>query len=93
MEDRGPELLGTGIAFIALAWITFGMRLYVRGVLLRTWGMDDWLMAAAIVSTSPRPYSIGDVFAAPAKCWLIIVLGLLHSIYRLPNRRDCLRHG
>jgi hypothetical protein len=49
MKDRGPGLLGTGIAFIVLAWVTFCLRIYVRGFLLRSWGTDDWLIACAIV--------------------------------------------
>jgi hypothetical protein len=50
VEDRSPVLLGTGIAFVALAWITFCLRVYVRGFLLRSWGTDDWLIACSLVS-------------------------------------------
>ena len=50
MEDRSPELLGAGIAFIVLTWFTFCLRIYVRGFILRTWGADDWLMTGAVVS-------------------------------------------
>ena len=67
MEDRSPELLGVGISFILLAWIAFCGRIYVRALLLRKWGMDDWLMFVAIVGGMPYIFtSMADVCSRPS---------------------------
>ncbi|KIW07958.1 uncharacterized protein PV09_01859 [Verruconis gallopava] len=48
MGDRSLELLGTGIAFVTLTLLTFGLRVYVRAILLRKWRIDDWLMTCSV---------------------------------------------
>ncbi|KAK5652383.1 hypothetical protein OQA88_10575 [Cercophora sp. LCS_1] len=48
-ETRGPALMIVELTVLPLAIIILAMRLYVRGVMLRTTGWDDWLMIAATV--------------------------------------------
>jgi hypothetical protein len=47
--DHAPQLAGSVIALAILAYILFSLRVYTR---LRNgaWGVDDWCMAAAMVS-------------------------------------------
>lgn len=35
--------------FFVLTWLTVGLRVYVRGIMLKTWGRDDWAMVATLV--------------------------------------------
>ncbi|KAM0332057.1 hypothetical protein ACHAQA_002326 [Verticillium albo-atrum] len=44
LENRGPEILAVAILFFVLCWISVGLRIYTRGVLLRCLGLDDKLM-------------------------------------------------
>ncbi|KND93230.1 hypothetical protein TOPH_02471 [Tolypocladium ophioglossoides CBS 100239] len=45
--DRGPELLGVNIAFCVLAGLIVLLRCYTRAVLVKAFGLDDWLMIVA----------------------------------------------
>jgi hypothetical protein len=49
MEDRSQQVLAVGISFIALAWISVAIRVYVRAIMQRFFGMDDWLMVLTLV--------------------------------------------
>lgn len=49
-EDRGPQLEGVTITLAVLAVLAFSLRAYVRACMVRAFGWDDWLMAAATVS-------------------------------------------
>jgi hypothetical protein len=46
----GREVLVVAILFFVLTWLTVGLRVYVRGYLLKTWGRDDWYMVVSLVS-------------------------------------------
>lgn len=47
-EDDAPHVLGAIITLMILAFTTFGLRVYVRYG--PTWGFEDSVMAAAVVS-------------------------------------------
>jgi hypothetical protein len=49
-EDRGPQLAAVAILFLTLAWIFVSLRCYVRTVMMKSFGMDDWLAVASLVS-------------------------------------------
>jgi hypothetical protein len=51
MEDRGPELATVAIAFIVTTWLFVGMRVYIRGWMIKNLGMDDWFMVVTLVGT------------------------------------------
>lgn len=38
------------VVFLVITWLVVGLRFYVRGFMLRSIGLDDWLMAATLVS-------------------------------------------
>ena len=41
MESRRNEVLAIATLFFVLSWLTVGLRFYVRGKLMHTWGVDD----------------------------------------------------
>jgi hypothetical protein len=51
IDDRSPEVFAVAILFFVLTWLTVGLRVYVRAILMKTWGKDDWYMVAALVRT------------------------------------------
>jgi hypothetical protein len=51
-ENRGPEVQGVAILFLVLSWVFVSLRCYVRGFLLRSFGVDDTLCVVALVSGS-----------------------------------------
>jgi hypothetical protein len=57
MEDRSLQVLAVGVVFIILAWITVGLRVYVRAFMLRTFALDDWLIILTSVCVDYDRYS------------------------------------
>ena len=49
-ENRGPEVAATAILFLTLSWIAVSLRCYVRTIMMKSFGWDDWLSVAALVS-------------------------------------------
>jgi uncharacterized membrane protein YadS len=49
MEDRSQQVLAVGTSFVVLAWISVATRVYVRAIMQRVFGMDDWLMVLTLV--------------------------------------------
>ncbi|KAF2276835.1 uncharacterized protein EI97DRAFT_417912 [Westerdykella ornata] len=47
IPNRGPILLAVNIAFLSAAVVSNALRCYVRIRMVRGFGVDDWLMAAA----------------------------------------------
>jgi len=42
-------MIGVASATAALSWIAVSLRVYVRGIMIRSFGWDDWLMLVALV--------------------------------------------
>jgi hypothetical protein len=49
-EDRGPQVAAVAILFLTLSWVAVSLRCYVRTVLMKSFGADDWLAVASLVS-------------------------------------------
>ncbi|KAF2141892.1 uncharacterized protein K452DRAFT_326918 [Aplosporella prunicola CBS 121167] len=49
MEDRSQEVLAVAVLFFAMSWLAVMLRVYVRIILLKSWGLDDWAMAVALL--------------------------------------------
>lgn len=49
VEDRGPRLRNITAVFLALAIFSTALRCYVRARIVKWFGLDDWLMVAALV--------------------------------------------
>lgn len=48
-EDKGGSLVATAASLLALSWITVGLRIYTRAVLMKSIMADDWLIIVAQV--------------------------------------------
>lgn len=48
-QDNGGALVATAVSFLALTYISVGLRTYVRTYLTGGFLVDDWLMLAAQV--------------------------------------------
>jgi hypothetical protein len=49
-EDRGPQVAAVAILFLALSWVAVSLRCYVRTVMMKSFGADDWLAVVSLVS-------------------------------------------
>lgn len=50
--DRRESIIGLQILFVLCAGIIYGFRVYTRLFIVRSWGVDDWLMGLALVCNS-----------------------------------------
>ncbi|GAB7347200.1 hypothetical protein MBLNU459_g3308t1 [Dothideomycetes sp. NU459] len=48
-ERRGPELTIVAIALLAIASVFVALRVYVRAFMLRSFGIDDWLITIGML--------------------------------------------
>ncbi|KAM0435172.1 hypothetical protein ACHAPT_003262 [Fusarium lateritium] len=46
-EDNSVALVSTVIIFLALSWLSVGLRTYTRAFLMKSYQLDDWLMLIA----------------------------------------------
>jgi hypothetical protein len=52
MDDRHNEVLAVAALFFVITWVTVSLRCYVRGVMMKTWGEDDYYMVATLVGST-----------------------------------------
>lgn len=84
IRNRGPAVLAVDSVGLVLAFITVLLRGYVRIFMLKAFGWDDWLMAAAMVTfaaynafsitgvtygTGQHVYELPPNYYARAKMW------------------------
>ena len=48
-HDRNNAMIGVASACLALSWIVVSLRVYVRGIMIRSFGWDDWLILVALL--------------------------------------------
>ncbi|KAL6708785.1 hypothetical protein ACN47E_002481 [Coniothyrium glycines] len=48
MQSRHREVLTNTILFFVLTWVSVGLRVYVRAVLRKSWGIDDTFMLVSL---------------------------------------------
>jgi len=61
-ENRGPEVEVVAILFLILTWISVSLRCYVRALMMKSFGMDDWLAIVALVCACPEsPFPLLDI--------------------------------
>lgn len=48
--NRAPEVYAVAAVFLALTWLTALLRCYVRGVVAKKFGLEDWLAILSLVS-------------------------------------------
>lgn len=49
MEDRSGQVLAVAVLFFVLCWSVVGLRIYCRGWIIRSFGVDDKLMIGLMV--------------------------------------------
>ena len=49
-ESNVPRILGLGVTFHALALVAFGLRMYTRIFIVKSFGRDDLMMVLCMVS-------------------------------------------
>ncbi|TVY29039.1 hypothetical protein LHYA1_G002267 [Lachnellula hyalina] len=47
--NRGPEVEAVAILFLTLTWVFVSLRCYVRAVMIKNFGTDDWLAVLALI--------------------------------------------
>lgn len=54
VENRGPQLLAVILTLLVFAFTATLLRCYVRIKLVKAFGLDDYLMVAALVGDEPH---------------------------------------
>jgi hypothetical protein len=49
LEDRASAMIGISAAFLVIAWVAFSLRVVVKGYIMRSFTLDDYLMVIAMV--------------------------------------------
>ena len=82
MQDRGPQLVGTCGALLALGIVAVGVRCYVRLAITKSFGYDDSLMLATLV----RPLVLDHCGKASNQCQVfyslfcaVVLVGVRHG--------------
>ncbi|KAH8911740.1 hypothetical protein BR93DRAFT_12679 [Coniochaeta sp. PMI_546] len=44
MDDRSGQIIAVNVLFMVLCTVTVGLRVFCRGWIIRSFGVDDWLM-------------------------------------------------
>lgn len=47
VDNRAPPLCGVTITLLVLTVVSFSMRAYVRACMIKSFGVEDWLMTGA----------------------------------------------
>lgn len=50
-EDRGPQAAAVAILFLVTSWLAVLLRVYVRGVMTKSFGIDDALAVVSLVGS------------------------------------------
>ncbi|CZS91637.1 uncharacterized protein RCO7_06978 [Rhynchosporium graminicola] len=60
--NRAPEVYAVAAVFLALTWITAFLRCYVRGVIVKKFGLEDYLaMLALILFTATGVFALQGI--------------------------------
>lgn len=87
-EDRGPQVAAVAILFLILSWIFVSLRCYVRAIMMKNFGTDDWLAVATLVR-----YLSGSCLPCPIRCFLtnLEVLDIVYTLLYLRSERGPIR--
>lgn len=55
-------MIGVSAAYLAVAWIAFSLRTIVKGYIMRSFALDDWLMVVTMVRVRNRCYAHEPVY-------------------------------
>ena len=57
LQPKAHLMVGFGVAFLTLVWITVALRIYVRAFMIRAFGWDDAICIMSAVSLWYSPTS------------------------------------
>lgn len=66
-EDRGPQVAAVAVLFLTFSWVAVSLRVFVRTAIVKSFGADDWLAVASLVS---KVVHIVSNFGRRALSWL-----------------------
>lgn len=75
MEDRSQQVLAVAILFFILSWLTVLLRIYVRAGMLKSFGLDDWLMVTTQVRDIIPPFQAErrrNAYGLPASSYSLL---------------------
>ncbi|KAF2025881.1 hypothetical protein EK21DRAFT_103588 [Setomelanomma holmii] len=72
MDDRHNEVLSVATLFFVLTWLTVSLRCYVRGIMMKTWGTDDYCMVATLF------WYLCELLYVLANCLLKFAIGFFY---------------
>ncbi|KAG9700943.1 hypothetical protein KCU95_g665, partial [Aureobasidium melanogenum] len=49
LEGRSNTMIGVSAAYLVVAWIAFSLRAIVKAHIMRSFGLDDWLMVVTML--------------------------------------------
>lgn len=52
-DSRQGAIIAVQVILVSLAMIVYGLRIYTRRFILRSIGVDDYIMAVAVVRIAP----------------------------------------
>ncbi|KAL7770288.1 hypothetical protein CFE70_000221 [Pyrenophora teres f. teres 0-1] len=70
--DRSSEVFAVATIFFILTWLTVGLRIYVRAILMKTWGKDDSYMVATLF------WYLCELFYVLTSCLLKFAIGYFY---------------
>lgn len=85
----GPwELVNVSAAFIAVAWFSVALRVWVRGVMIRSFGWDDWtilltMVAFTVQCTYVIRLGLGEMHPEENENNLVAIAGLVTDVIAL----------
>jgi hypothetical protein len=59
-------MIGISAAYLVVAWIAFSLRVVVKGYIMRSFTLDDWLMVVAMVCTEDENLGFVELTRSPA---------------------------
>lgn len=73
LNTNGPAIIGTGVAFTALAVLGVGLRFGSKRVARTAAGLDDWLLLAALLI-----YVVAEILVIRCECPSAHIFPILH---------------
>jgi hypothetical protein len=52
-ENRGSQAAAVAILFLVTSWLAVMLRVYVRGIMTKSFGIDDYLAVVTLVNSFP----------------------------------------
>lgn len=85
--NRGPQVSGVAGFFLAITWVTVALRCYCRAIVVKSFGVDDYLAVLSQVGPPLRGIPPPQLNKTDDK------IATLHFLLRFCYYGGSLRHG